>query len=564
MISRIKFKNFVLIKDLELNFHKGMNVITGETGAGKSVLVGGLNLVLGGMVRGNYFYEKDKNIYLEVDFEIDSSNKELAVLIEKYSIELEDNELFFVKEITTKGKNASFINGRRVTNSIIKEFRDLLLDFHSQNEQLNLNEQDYQLQVLDAYGGLTSLRDQVEKDYLIWLSEKQKLKKLIKKNHELEEKTKLYEYQVAELDELNLKANEQEDLDHEYNILINADRIRMLGRELVQEMYEDENSLIDRLSSALNKLSEFNSDLSQIKIATEFFHDAKSLIEDGISSLREVEDVVSLDQERLEIVEDRIKQIEGIKTKYHVNSVELLLEYYQEINDFLVNKSQLSSEISKQENHIQKLEKSLLKLADKLSKLRKDHAKELKEEIEKNIENLSLANAKVDFLFNEILPENKLKEINESGYDKINLLFSANLGVDLQPLKESASGGELSRMLLALKKILSDKIVARSIIFDEIDVGIGGNTALYIADYIASIGSKHQVLCITHLPQVAAKGSWHYKIVKNILADKTEISIELLSKKEREVEISRMLAGKTSETSLKHAQEILKTNENTK
>jgi DNA repair protein RecN (Recombination protein N) len=224
----------------------------------------------------------------------------------------------------------------------------------------------------------------------------------------------------------------------------------------------------------------------------------------------------------------------------------------------------LSSEITKQENYIQKLEKSLLKLADKLSKLRKDYAKELKEEIEKNIENLSLANAKVDFLFNEILLENKLKEINESGYDKINLLFSANLGVDLQPLKESASGGELSRMLLALKKILSDKIVARSIIFDEIDVGIGGNTALYIADYIASIGSKHQVLCITHLPQVAAKGSWHYKIVKNILADKTEISIELLSKKEREVEISRMLAGKTSETSLKHAQEILKTNENTK
>ncbi len=560
MISRIKFKNFVLIKDLELHFHKGMNVITGETGAGKSVLVGGLNLVLGGMVRGSYFYEKDKNIYLEVDFEIDSSNNELADLIEKYAIEPEDKELFFVKEITTKGKNASFINGRRVTNSIIKEFRDVLLDFHSQNEQLNLNEQDYQLQVLDAYGGLISLRANVEKNYLSWVSEKQKLKKLIQKNNELEEKTKLYEYQIAELDELNLQANEMEDLDHEYNILINADRILTLGRELVQEMYEEENSLIDKLSSALNRLSEFNSDLSQIKIATEFFHDAKSLIEDGISSLREVEDVVSLDQERLEVVEDRIKQIESIKAKYHVNSVELLLEYYQEINDFLLNKTALTSEISKQKALIQKIEEDLLKLADKLSRKREENAKKLKNEIEENIENLSLPKAKVKFDFNELTQNNKLKEMTERGYDRVNLLFSANLGVDLQPLKESASGGELSRMLLALKKILSDKLLARTIIFDEIDVGIGGNTALYIADYIGKIGDKHQVLCITHLPQVAAKGRWHYKIIKNILHNKTEISIEQLTSKAREIEISRMLAGTTSETSLKHAKEILKIN----
>ena len=560
MILKIKFKNFVLIKDLELDFQSGMNVITGETGAGKSVLVGGLNLVLGGMVRGNYFYEKDKNIYLEVDFSVDPNNTQLTGLINKYGIELEDNELFFIKEINTKGKTVSFINGRRVTNSIIKEFRDVLLDFHSQNEQLNLNEQDYQLQILDAYGELEILREEVTTSYFTWQKEKQKLRELVKKEKELIEKTRLYEYQVAELDAMNLHLGELEELDHEYKVLINADRIVSLSREVIQDFYEEENSLIDRFSSALNRLSEFSDDLAQINTASDFFNDAKGLIEDGISSLREVEDVVSLDQERLQVVEERIRSIEEIKSKYHLNSVELLLDYYQEINEFLLNKSVLSSDIKKQKELITSLETELLQLADKLSQKRKKHAQNLKAEIEANIENLSLPNSKVKFAFNAFTDESKLKCIKERGYDQINLLFSANLGVDLQPLKESASGGELSRMLLALKKILSDKLKPRSIIFDEIDVGIGGNTALYIADYIAKIGDKHQVICITHLPQVAAKGSNHYKIIKTINEKMTEISIKQLSTQEREIEISRMLAGTTSETSLRHAQEILSSN----
>ncbi len=558
MILRIKFKNFVLIKDLELDFKAGMNVITGETGAGKSVLVGGLNLVLGGMVRGNYFYEKDKNIYLEVDFDIDSNNTQLLNLIKTYSIEIEENELFFVKEINTNGKASSFINGRRVTNSIIKEFRDVLLDFHSQNEQLNLNEPEYQLQVLDAYGELDSLRDEVATSYQEWKKEKQKLKDLVKKDKALLEKTKLYEYQVAELEAMNLRQEEVTELDHEYNVLINADKIVSLSREIVQEFYEVEDSFIDRLNLALNNLSEFNDDLNQIKTACEYFYDAKSLIEDGIGSLREVEDVVSIDQERLQIVEDRIKSIEDMKSKYHVNSVELLLNYYTEINDFLLNKSALTNDIKKQNVLIDSLEANLLKLSDRLSKQRNKFAHKLKSEIEANIENLSLAQAKVQFDFNKGDFENRLMEITETGYDKINLLFSANLGVDMQALKESASGGELSRMLLAFKKILSDKLKPRSIIFDEIDVGIGGNTALYIADYIAKIGDKHQVICITHLPQVAAKGANHFKIVKTINNKKTEIDIKHLDNKEREIEISRMLAGTVSETSLKHAKEILK------
>ncbi len=557
MILRIKFKNFVLIKDLELDFQAGMTVITGETGAGKSVLVGGLNLVLGGMVRGNYFYEKDKNIYLEVDFNIDNNNQLLLDLISKYSIEAEDNELFFVKEINANGKTGSFINGRRVTNSIIKEFRDVLLDFHSQNEQLNLNEPEYQLQVLDSYGELDNLRNEVTSCYLEWKKEKQKLKDLIKKDKDLQEKTKLYEYQVAELEAMNLREEEVADLDHEYNVLINADRIVTTSRDIVQEFYEVENSLIDRFSLALNKLSEFSDDLAQIKTANEFFYDAKSLIEDGISSLREVEDVVSIDQERLQLVEDRIKSIEEMKTKYHLNSVKLLLNYYNEINEFLLNKSLLTNDINKQKEFISSLETKLLKISDKLSKQRNKYAQNLKSEIEANIEYLSLPKAKVRFAFNSVNNENKLRELTETGYDQINLLFSANLGVDLQPLKESASGGELSRMLLALKKILSDKLQARSIIFDEIDVGIGGNTALYIADYIAKIGNKHQVICITHLPQVAAKGTNHFKILKTVDDKKTEIDIKQLDNNEREIEISRMLAGTVSKTSLKHAQEIL-------
>jgi len=559
VINKIKFRNFILIKELELDFFSGMNVITGETGAGKSVLVGGLNLVLGGMVRGNYFYEKDKNIYLEVDFKIDKNNLLLLELINKYSIETEDDELFITKEITQNGKSTSFINGRRVTNSIVKEFREALLDFHSQNEQLNLNSPDYQLHILDAYGNLESLRQEVGEDFHLWNKEKQKLKELIKKDKELAEKTQLYEYQVAELEAINLKTGEQEELDREYNVLINAEEIVTISREIIQEFYEEENSFIDKYNQALNKMQQYRNSLPQIASAVEYLYDAKALIEDGISSLREVEDVVSVDKERLQLVEDRIKLIEDLKSKYRLNSIELLLAYFEEINEFLLNRSAMTTSIEKQQKAIVALELKLLHLADKLSQQRVKYAKKLKQEIEENVEHLSLPKAKVQFQFNEV-GNNKLALLTEIGYDQVELLFSANLGVDLQPLKESASGGELSRMLLALKKILADKLDARTMIFDEIDVGIGGNTALYIADYIAQIGDKHQVICITHLPQVAAKGIHHFKILKDVEKGKTEIRIKLLDKSDREIEISRMLAGTVSETSLKHAQEILKQN----
>lgn len=563
MINRIKFRNFILIKELELDFFSGMNVITGETGAGKSVLVGGLNLVLGGMVRGNYFYEQDKSIYLEVDFQVDKSNLLLLDLINKYSIETEDDELFITKEITKNGKSTSFINGRRVTNTIVKEFREVLLDFHSQNEQLNLNNPEYQLHILDAYGGLEALKQEVADSFQLWTKEKAKLRDLIKRDKELAEKAQLYKYQVEELEGLNLRSGESEELDKEYNILINADEIVTISRKIVQEFYEEENSFIDKYNKALSQIEPYRSDLPQIASAAEYLHDAKSLIEDGISSLREVDHVVSVDQERLQLVEDRIKLIEDMKSKYRLNSVELLLAYFEEINKFLFNRSAMTTSIEEQQKLISKLEQKLLSLADKLSQQRVKYAKKLKQEIEENVEHLSLPKAKVEFQFSQI-DENKLAILTEKGYDQVELFFSANLGVAMQPLKDSASGGELSRMLLALKKILADKLDARSMIFDEIDVGIGGNTAIYIADYIAQIGDKHQVICISHLPQVAAKGSSHFKILKSVDKGKTEIRIKLLTQAEREVEISRMLAGTVSETSLKHAKEILKQNLNPK
>ena len=562
MINKIKFRNFILIRELELDFYSHMNVISGETGAGKSVLVGGLNLVLGGTARGNFFFDKTKNVYLEALFSYNSNNSDLVELVNEHHIDVSENELFFVREINTHGKSASYINGRRVTNSIVKSFREYLLDFHSQNEQLNLYDNEYQLLLLDAYGKLDKERNDFTNYYEEFHREKLSLQDLERRERRNSDKIKLYEYQIEELDSYNLRIGEDAELNHEYHILSNAEDIVGLSNEIILDFYEKENSLIDKFNNAINRLSEFSTDLPSIKEALEFIQDSKGLLEDGISSLRSVEDTVSVDTERHQEVEDRIKSIEDIKTKYRLNSIGLVLDYYNEINEFLLTQGSLASDIKKQREKLSKLEIKINKLADNLTKQRKEQAKLLEKEIETNIEKLALPNGKVEFKFSITSEKSILKNIYKYGADEINLFFSANMGMDLQPIKESASGGELSRMLLALKKILSDKLLPKVMVFDEIDVGIGGNTALSIAEFISQIADRHQILCITHLPQVAAKGDNQFKIEKRVINNKTEITIELLDKIQREKEIARMLSGIDSATSIKHAQEILKSTAN--
>ncbi|OQY39267.1 MAG: DNA repair protein RecN [Candidatus Cloacimonetes bacterium 4572_65] len=557
MIRKIKFRNFVLIKELELEFENGMNVITGETGAGKSVLVGGLNLVLGSVARGHYYYDKEKSIYLEVQFEIDRDNEDLISLLGKHNIDITDGDLFFVREISVAGKSANYINGRRVTSSIVKEFRSVLLDFHSQNEQLNLTNGDYQLMLLDSFGELDQLRDDYFEKFDLYRENLKMLKDLKRKEKAQVEKIQLYEYQVEELDALNLRFGEDQELDRQYSILINAEEIVSSSNRVIQDFYDGESSLTDSLRVGISRIEKFKSEVHQIGASVEYLQDGLALIEDGINQLRDVEDVVVVDSEKLKIVEDRIRAIEDIKSKYRVNSIQMLIEYYDEINDFLLHQSSLSEEITKRIASLEKEKSKVLQLAKKLTSKRKNRAKLLEIELQKSIKYLALAEAKARFVFEEREDSNIIKGLSDSGADVITLLFSANRGIELQPLKDAASGGELSRMLLAFKKIIADKIAQRTVIFDEIDVGIGGNTALHIADFISNIGDKHQVLCITHLPQVGAKGDTHFKIDKVFSGKKTEIKITKLSSTEREIEIARMLSGLTSETSIKHAKEIL-------
>ncbi len=557
MINKIKFRNFVLIKELELEFYPEMNVISGETGAGKSVLVGGLNLVLGGTARGSFFYNKRENVYLEASFSIDEKNEELNDLIRQHEIDASDKDLFFVREINTNGKSASYINGRRVTNSIIKEFRNHLLDFHSQNEQLNLFNNDYQLYILDAYANLEALRSKYSDKYLEYQTQKKLLTSLVRRQGQNEDKARLYEYQVEEIDALQLQIGEDEELAQQYNVLSNAEDIVNISNEIVLELYEGENAVVDRLNSAINRLSEYRNSVAVINEALDFIHDGKNLLEDGISSLRAVEDTVSVDKEKLSAVEDRIRVIEEIKTKYRMNSIELILDYYHDINEFLLNQGSLTNEIKEAQEKLNKIEKDLYELAEKLSKKRQKSAERFEKEIKDNIRKLAIPNGEVEFRFSQVKDSSPLSNLNIHGKDEVNIFFSANLGMELQPIKESASGGELSRMLLSLKKILADKLQHKVMVFDEIDVGIGGNTALSIAEFIAEISNKHQILCITHLPQVAAIADNQFKIDKKDINNKTEIVINKLSKCEREEEIARMLSGFNSDTALKHAKELL-------
>lgn len=555
MISRIKFSNFILINEIELEFHSGMNVITGETGAGKSVLMGGLNLTLGKTARGNLAYDKNKKIYLEVDFIIDEDNEEIRYLLEKHDIELEDKELFFVKEIKTNGKATSFINGRRVTNTVVKEFRNQLIDIHSQHDQMNLYDCDYQLKLLDAYGQLMPLRAEISHQYATLKKSEELLKEWQKKSAKERERFELYQYQLEELNALELTNDEEELLDQEYNRLSNTEEILELSHQINSEFNELDDNIIDKLNFFINKLSEFDESVPQFKESVDYLMDAVALIQDGVDSAIKVDDIVELDPERLVVVEQRIQILEEMKRKFHVDSVNALIKYRDKLMNFLETSINFNDDIEKKEQEINKLKEKITKLGKSLSSKRQKVAKRFEKSISQDVSKLSLPNAKLLFKFA------KNKCLNESGIDKVELNFSANLGIELQPLKDSASGGELSRMLLVFKKILSDMFPKRSMIFDEIDVGIGGNTALHIADYIAAIGKRHQILVITHLPQIAVVGDKHFKIDKEIVKQKTEIVISVLNDELREKEIARMLSGEANQTSLAHAREILKKQE---
>jgi len=560
MIKSLSVENFIIVDKLNLELGNGLQVLTGETGAGKSIIVGAINLILGSDIHSGMLLNDSQPAKLEAVFEVELENKKFIELIKKNEIDISEGEVFFSKEISINSRSKSFINGRRVSKDIIRKFREVLIDFHSQRDQQKLFDPDFQLEVLDIYGKLTDKREQFTSKYKEVENKIKNLKRLKTLESDIAEKIKLYQYQIEEIEKISPVINEDIKLQAELNLLTNAEEIINISSNLEQEIYEKENSVYDTIISYISQLTKFKNDNKKIEETVNFLQDASTNLDNSITSIREVQNIIEVDSSRLEYVQNRLSELNNLSLKYKRNLTEIL-EYKVSIEQQINSYSSKKEEIAQLNAVIDSNLIDLYKLAKSLSEKRKKSAAAFEKEIVESIKKLAIPDAELEFRFTDLeISEGiskKLSGLNETGKDAVDILFSANKGVKLQPFRIAASGGELSRFLLAIKKILSDRLDRRTIIFDEIDSGIGGKTSELLAEFIHDIGKYHQVLCISHLPQIASYSDRHISIEKISGAKKFKVQMKILDENERKIEIARMLSGSDTELALKHAEELL-------
>ena len=561
MISRLFIKNFVIVRNIELSFSQGLQILTGETGAGKSVIVGAIDLVLGGRLKTDVFFDTDQPVFLEVEFSLDEAKA--CLISEQFELDKDDvlECLILTREISVSGKSKFFLNGRRTTSSLIRDLRAYLIDFHGQRDQQKLFDNLYQLDIVDSFAGLDKSVSTFSEFYHETEHQISKLKRLKKEEQEKEERIRLYQYQIEEISSLKLKLNEDVELESEISLISHAEDILNLSSTMEQEIYESENSIYDRLNSFISQLQEFQHDNERIKGSLEALTSSVELLDESVNEIREMQHIIDFDPDRLRELEERFDIINRIKTKYN-KDIPGILNYIADISKQIDAFDNSSTTISELEDDIAERLERLKKMAIELSLNRRKAAKNLAIDIENNIKNLAIPDARVEFDF--ICDSDKLESgdfdinsLTQYGVDEVEIMFSANKGKQLQPLKLAASGGELSRFLLTVKKVMSDKLPERTIIFDEIDTGIGGKTATLLGEFIKRISSYHQVLCISHLAQIAIFSDRHFAIEKETKNDVTELIIQQLDSDERRKEIARMMSGSKSDLALKYADEIL-------
>lgn len=557
MLAFLKIKNLAIADDIEIEIPEGFTVLTGETGAGKSIIVDAISLLSGARAFRELIRTGQEKAVVEGIFE--NLSGETKEILKK--LEIDTDQTLTVKRVILKnGKNRVFANDELITLNQLAEIGKTLVEIHSQNDQIQLLDTENHLNYLDKFGNhgeilkkLNQIREQL-------LKEKEELKKLSISEKEKNQKIDMLKFQINEIKELDLKQNEIEELTEKKKFLKNMEKIRE-SLETANSILNGEPNLfetIKKLLSSIETLSLFRENLKTYLQETDnFLHSVKELdleIADIALSLENPD--LSLDE-----IENRLYQIEKIQKKYG--------ETYEEIMNFLKNAEnelslleELDFKLREQRQKVIQKTKEFLKIASVLSEKRKETAKKFEKQLEKELKQLGMKNVKIKFdIQTKKIPENEEEYINftplPTGIDTCEILISPNVGEELKPLTKIASGGELSRVMLSIKVLTNDK-KGRLTVFDEIDTGIGGETAFYIGEKLKKLSKNRQVLCVTHLAQIASKADNHFHIEKIVFEGRTKTVVKLLKREDRIKEIARMIGGERfSETSLKHAKELL-------
>ena len=541
MIKSFRIKNLATIEEVEFNLKKGFSIMTGETGAGKSIIIDGIRLVLGEKGSPDLIRTGKKETTMEAIFSSDT-----------------ENETFVQRKIVEQGSGKGYVNGVLVPIKNLKSLRDSLVDIYGQNDHVFLRHVENQLNYLDYYADTYSLRKQVAESA-------QKLRKSARKKRELESREKEREqrldflnYQITEIQKAELGVDEELELRQERNILKNAEKISLLIDQALEMSYQQESSaapLLSKLRGIIQELSNFDTSFKPIDAA---IGELAIIIEDLNDSLLKFKEKQTASPDRLEKLEGRLSQIENLKRKYG-DSIPEILNYLERSKQEFEDLSSSHEILAELEKEIKDKLSDYRSLTKKLADRRVKNSFILEKAVEKEISLLGMKRArfKID-IKSYSYDEESIEKIKDSGTEEVEFLISPNHGEELRPLRKIASGGELSRIMLALKSIGKETDSLKTLIFDEIDAGIGGKTAEFVAQKLQDLAKHHQVICITHLPQIASFATHHFRIDKHVKKDRTFTSVKELSFEERIHEIARLLTGsRVTETALKNAKEML-------
>ena len=537
MITNLHIKNIGIIDEIEIDLGKGINVLTGETGAGKSLIIGSLNIISGGRFSKDMIRKGETNSFVEI------------CLYEPENEQSIEGTIIVSREINVNGKNMCKINGRMVTVNELREFMRKIIEIHGQNDNQNLLDSKEHLKYLDNYIGadVSKLKEKYKTKYVRYMEIKKELKENYGDEKERQRKLDLLKYQYEEIEEASLNDGEEEELNNKQKIIINAEKIAKTLQEV--DLAIGENA-IDIISNSIRNLEKIENFDNKYQETANNLKSAYYELQEVSRDITNYKDEVDFDEEEQKEIEERLDLIFSLKRKYG-NSIKEIIQYKEEVEKEIYRIENLEEYTNNLKKEQKEVKSKLDEIASKIHEIRKENAIELSSKINKNLQELEMKNAKVN-IHTDYIEE----EYYENGKDKVIFFIRTNIGEDEKELSKIASGGEMSRIMLAIKAVLANTDNTSVLIFDEIDTGISGKAANAVAEKLSKIAEKHQVLCISHLPNIAAVADYHYFISKSIVNDRTSTSIRQLNEEEKIHEIARISSGEINEISIKYAEKL--------
>jgi DNA repair protein RecN (Recombination protein N) len=571
MLALLNISNFALISELRVEFERGLNLLTGETGSGKSIIVDALGVLIGGRFSNDLIRSGAEHAFVEGLFQT-GAHAQVAALLEGAGLDArvgsdggdEGVELVVRRELSAGGRGKVFVNNRLSTLALLRELRPFLVDIHGQGEQQTLFEVETHLELLDAYAGLSSLRQDVAARYRSWASLRRELNELRRDESEKLNLIDGLRFQVGELEAARLAVGEDERLEEERRRLNNLEKVSALCTDAYDTTYEANDSTVARLSQLERRIAELANYESSYRNYSEPVASARALLEDLALTLRGFAETLTFSPARLAEVENRLAEIARLKRKYG-GSIESALEHLtrsRERLQLLEHSDERAAEIAKE---LERARDEYLDAALRLRRERTKAAKEFRRGVEQSLGEVALEHARFEVRVESpeegaLRADDAARDYTPNGIDRVEFFFSANRGEPARPLSKVASGGEASRLMLVLKTIANPSRFPRTIVFDEVDAGIGGRVSEAVGLKLKALARTNQVLCVTHQAQIARFADTHLRVTKAAVKGRTEVGVEKLDRARRVEEIARMLTGaEITETARRHAREMLKT-----